>query len=65
MPKQKTRRAAAKRFKITKTGKILRHSPNKRHLLEAKSKRMKRAARKACLVSGSDRARVKQMLPGG
>ncbi len=65
MPKQKTRRAAAKRFKITKTGKVLRRSANKRHLLECKSKKMKCAARKASLVASADIARVKQMLPGG
>jgi large subunit ribosomal protein L35 len=65
MPKQKTRRAAAKRFKITKKGKVLRRHSKMRHLLECKSKKKKRSLRKAGIVTPSDIARVRQMLPGG
>jgi large subunit ribosomal protein L35 len=65
MPKGKSRRAAAKRFKITKKGKVLRRHAKTRHLLECKSKKKKRALRKAGLVAPSDVARVRQMLPGG
>lgn len=65
MPKAKTRRAAAKRFRITKKGKILRRHTKMRHILESKSKKVKRSLRLVGRVAKSDVARVKQMLPGG
>ena len=65
MPKAKTRKAAAKRFRITRTGKVLRRHAKMRHLLECKSSKKKRGARKAGPVSPADVARVKHMLPGG
>ena len=65
MPKQKTRRAAAKRFKFTKTGKIKCKHAGMRHILSSKSKKRKRHLRKGGLVSKADVARVKSMLPGG
>ena len=64
MPKIKTRKAAAKRFKITKTGKILRRSTRLRHILEWKSPKQRRKLKRPAQVSASDRARVRQMLPG-
>lgn len=51
MPKLKTRRAAAKRFNTTGTGKIKRMKPYKSHILESKSPKRKRNLRKATLVS--------------
>jgi large subunit ribosomal protein L35 len=65
MPKAKTRRAAAKRFRITKKGKVLRHHAKMRHLLECKSSGKKRSLRKAGLVAKADIARIRHMLPGG
>jgi large subunit ribosomal protein L35 len=65
MPKAKTRRAAAKRFRITKKGKVLRRHTKMRHLLECKSKSKKRSLRKVGRVAPSDVARVRHMLPGG
>ncbi len=65
MPKQKTRRAAAKRFKITKKGKILRRHAGMRHLLSAKSNKRKRLLGKSGAVKDADVARVRSMLPGG
>jgi len=65
MPKQKTRRAAAKRFRITKTGKVMRRNSGLRHILESKSSKRKRKMGKASLVSKSDIGRIKVMLPGG
>lgn len=64
MPKQKTRRAAAKRFKFTGTGKIKCRHAGGRHLLAAKSNKQKRAHGKSGLVKPADVARVKYMLPG-
>jgi large subunit ribosomal protein L35 len=65
MPKAKTRRAAAKRFRITKKGKVMRRHANMRHLLECKSKKVKRNRRRVGRVAKSDEARVRHMLPGG
>ena len=62
MPKMKTHRGAAKRFKVTGTGKIMRRKAFRAHLLEKKpSKRTRRLARGAEVVGG-DRAHVKQLL---
>ena len=63
MPKLKTRRAAAKRFKATGTGKIKRMKPYKSHLLESKSTKRKRNLRKAALVSKTMTEAVRNMCP--
>lgn len=63
MPKMKTHKGAAKRFKVTATGKIVRRKANKSHILEKKSADRKRHLRKAGLVSKADMDRVKRMLP--
>lgn len=63
MPKQKTKRGAAKRFKVTASGKILRWRGWKSHLLEWKSPRRKRQLRKATQVSKADRKRIRRLLP--
>lgn len=61
--KSKTRKAVAKRFKITGTGKVLRTKAGRRHLLECKSAKRKRNMAKSGLVSESDVARIKLNLP--
>ena len=62
MPKMKTHRGAAKRFKVTGTGKIMRRKAFRSHILEKKpSKRTRRLAREA-EVRGGDWAQVKQLL---
>ena len=63
MPKVKTHRGAAKRFKKTGTGKIVRSRRNKQHILTKKSPKRKRRLRKSVLVASVDEKRVKQMLP--
>lgn len=63
MPKLKTNRAAAKRFKVTKNGKVKYQKAFKRHILEKKSQKMKRQARNAGYVFAGDMAQVKQLLP--
>jgi len=63
MPKIKTRRAAAKRFEATGSGKFKRNNAYKRHILEKKSPKRKRNMRKAALISAADFGRVKAMLP--
>ena len=63
MPKMKTHRGAAKRFKKTGTGKIVRSRNNKQHILTKKSPKRKRHLRKSALVDNVDAKRLKQMLP--
>ena len=63
MPKMKTHRGAAKRFKKTGSGKIVRSKSNKQHILTKKSPKRKRRLRKTGLVASVDEKRVKQMLP--
>lgn len=63
MPKMKTKRAAAKRFKKTANGKIKRHHNFHTHILTKKSQKRKRNLRKATLVSDSDMKRVTRMIP--
>ncbi len=63
MPKLKTHRGAAKRFKKTGTGKIVRGSAYKRHLLNSKSTKRKRHLRGTTVVSDRDQAKVERMLP--
>jgi large subunit ribosomal protein L35 len=63
MPKLKTHRGAAKRLKVTGTGKIKRNKGYKSHLLTSKSSKRTRHLRKATLVSDSDYAGIKKLLP--
>lgn len=63
MPKMKTNRGAAKRFKKTATGKIKRRKPLKNHILTKKTRKRKRNLRKSTLVHKSDMDRVTAMLP--
>ena len=63
MPKMKTHRGAAKRFKKTGTGKIVRARANKQHILTKKSAKRKRKLRQSALIESVDSKRVKQMLP--
>jgi large subunit ribosomal protein L35 len=63
MPKMKTHRGAAKRFKKTGTGKIVRNRANKQHILTKKSPKRKRQLRKDVVISRADEKRVRQMLP--
>jgi len=60
--KLKTKRAAAKRFKMTATGKIKRHKAFKRHILTKKGPGRRRSLRKGVLVSAADVEQVKRML---
>ena len=64
MPKMKTHRGAAKRFKKTGTGKLVRSRTNKQHILTKKSAKRKRRLRKDTLVASVDEKRLNQMLQG-
>jgi large subunit ribosomal protein L35 len=63
MPKLKTHRGAAKRFKKTATGKFLRGSSFKRHLLTSKTTKRKRHLSGTQVVAGADAAKLARMLP--
>ena len=62
MPKQKTRKSAAKRFSLTGTGKIKRNKANHSHMLVRRSNSAKRKMRQSGIVSSADRKLVKAML---
>lgn len=61
--KLKTNRAAAKRFKVTGTGKLKRSKAYKRHILTKKSTKTKRNLRKATLVDCTNEKQMKRILP--
>ncbi|WP_461205559.1 50S ribosomal protein L35 [Clostridium sp. DL1XJH146] len=63
MPKMKTHRGAAKRFKKTGSGKLKRAKAYKSHILTKKSSKRKRNLRKATLVSDSQVKVMKKLLP--
>jgi len=62
MTKHKTRKIVAKRFKITGTGKVLRRTPNMRHLRRRKSKKLIRRYRQYKEVKGKSAKKIKSML---
>ncbi|MEN6461265.1 MAG: 50S ribosomal protein L35 [Syntrophomonas sp.] len=63
MPKMKTNRAAAKRFKRTGSGRIKRAKAYASHLLGGKSPKRKRNLRKAGLVSEVETKRISKLIP--
>jgi len=63
MPKLKTRRAAAKRFRKTGTGKIMRRKAYRNHLLQHKSSTRKRKLSQPAAVHEADAENVELMLP--
>lgn len=65
MPKLKTNRAAAKRFKITKSGKLKKRSARRGHLLGKMSRKAKRKLRQSSYLSPSDAKKIRRMLPYG
>jgi len=62
MPKMKTHRGAAKRFRLTSSGKLVRRSAFKSHILEKKSPKRKRGFRKNKDVSPADAGNAARLL---
>ncbi len=62
MPKKKTHRGAAKRFKVSGTGKVLRHHSEARHILTKKSQKRKRQLRKATVVAPGFEKTIRTLL---
>ena len=65
MPQLKTHRGAAKRFRVTATGKIKRGHSHARHILTKKTNKRKRYLDVDVMVSDGDQKRVERMLPYG
>ncbi|KJS87952.1 MAG: 50S ribosomal protein L35 [Peptococcaceae bacterium BICA1-8] len=63
MPKMKTHRGAAKRFKKTATGKVKRYHAFTSHILEKKSSKRKRNLRKSAIMFKGDAKRVLKLIP--
>jgi large subunit ribosomal protein L35 len=63
MPKLKTHRGAAKRFKKSGTGKFLRGKAFKQHILTSKTTKQKRGLRGTVVVAAVDAAKLARMLP--
>jgi len=63
MPKLKTKRAAAKRFSKTGSGKIKRKKAYHSHILTSKSKKRKRGLRKGGYVDKTNAAKIKKLIP--
>ena len=63
MPKMKTNRGAAKRFKVTGRGKVKRGQAGRRHILTSKNRKRKRQLRKGAAAIGADAKRVQRLMP--
>ncbi len=63
MPKIKTNRAAAKRFKVTKSGKVKAKRAYMRHILTSKTRKAKRRLRKPGIMAAVDAPQIKRLLP--
>ncbi|NOX24811.1 MAG: 50S ribosomal protein L35 [Deltaproteobacteria bacterium] len=63
MPKMKTNRGAAKRFRTTGTGKIVRNKAFASHILTKKTTKLKRGLRKSTVLDRTNTRNVKRMLP--
>lgn len=63
MPKLRTHKASAKRFRVTKTGKLVRPHGQKSHLLTGKSQRRKRQYSKLLILKSGDARRIRRALP--
>ncbi|HWQ98177.1 MAG TPA: 50S ribosomal protein L35 [Clostridia bacterium] len=63
MPKLKTHRGAAKRFSLTKSGKIKRSKAYKRHILSKKSTKRLRGLRQTAYISDVEEKKIRKLLP--
>jgi len=65
MGKMKTKKAAAKRFKLTRSGKIKMAKAGKSHILTKKKRKRKRNLRQSAIADKVDEKRIKKLLPYG
>jgi large subunit ribosomal protein L35 len=62
MPKMRTRRGAAKRLRLTGTGKVLRNKAYASHLMSSKTRKQKRRLRKSVVATSADQKRLLRVL---
>jgi len=65
MPKLKTNKSVAKRFRLTKSGKIKKRSARRGHLLGKMSRKAKRKLRQSSYVASVDAKKIRRLLPYG
>ncbi len=65
MPKMKTRKAAAKRYKITARGRVMHKKVGKSHLLSKKSRKRKRRLSLPAEITGEPKRKIERLLPYG
>ncbi|MBN1366523.1 MAG: 50S ribosomal protein L35 [Dehalococcoidales bacterium] len=65
MPKLKTHKSAETRFRVTGSGKIIRHHVGKSHLRRAKAKRVKRQYYEMTALKPADHERIRRLIPYG
>ena len=65
MPKMKTKKSAAKRYKLTGSGKVRYKKQNLRHILTKKNAKRKRRLRQPAILSSVEADRAKKLLPYG
>ncbi len=63
MPKIKTNKAAAKRFRVTGSGRIKRNKGYKQHILSSKNKKRKRHLRQSTMVSAVETKNIRKLIP--
>jgi large subunit ribosomal protein L35 len=63
MPKIRTHKGTAKRFRVTKTGKVMSRHSHQSHILEKKSAKRKRAFTGTRVVDGTDKKNIKRVAP--
>ncbi len=63
MPKVKTHRGAAKRFKVTKSGLVKRSKAYKSHILNKKSSKRKRNLRKGTYICAAEQSNIRELIP--
>ncbi len=63
MPKMKTNRGAAKRFKVTASGKVKRQKAGQNHILTKKTTSLKRGMRQDGIVAACDEKGIKRLIP--
>ena len=65
MPKMKTNRGAAKRFKMSSSGKVIRRKAFTSHILTKKTRKRKRSLRRAQVADTSNMREIRRLLPNG
>ncbi len=65
MPKVRTSKSAAKRLRLTGSGKIRRHRAGKSHLLSSKTRKRKRLLRQGSVVDKANLKNIRRLLPNG